>query len=68
MQILLLLQTLVVLVLVQIINVIIPPKGGHGANALKELGAFYVMINKSLVGAEGTSDIGVATTSEELVL
>ena len=42
------------------INVIIPPKGGHGANALKELGAFYVMMNKSLVGAEGTSDIGVA--------
>jgi hypothetical protein len=42
------------------LNVIIPPKGGHGANALKELGAFYVMINKSLVGAEGTSDIGVA--------
>jgi len=42
------------------INVIIPPKGGHGANALKELGAFYVMLNKSLVGAEGTSDIGVA--------
>ena len=41
------------------INVIIPPKGGHGANALKELGAFYVMMNKSLVGVEGTSDIGV---------
>ena len=42
------------------INVIIPPKGGHGSDALKELGAFYVMLNKSLVGAEGTSDIGVA--------
>ena len=42
------------------LNVIIPPKGGHGANALKELGAFYVMLNKSLVGVEGTSDIGVA--------
>ena len=41
------------------LNVIIPPKGGHGKNALKELGAFYVMINKSLTGAEGTSDIGV---------
>ena len=41
------------------INVIIPPKGGHGSNALKELGAFYVMLNKSLVGVEGTSDIGV---------
>jgi len=42
------------------LNVIIPPKSGHGYNALKELGAFYVMINKSLTGAEGTSDIGVA--------
>jgi hypothetical protein len=42
------------------LNVIIPPKGGHGANALKELGSFYVMLNKSLVGVEGTSDIGVA--------
>ena len=41
------------------INVIIPPKGGHGSDALIELGAFYVMMNKSLVGIEGTSDIGV---------
>ena len=42
------------------LNVIIPPKGGHGKDAVKELGGFYVMINKSLTGAEGTSDIGVA--------
>ena len=41
------------------INVIIPPKGGHGYNALTELGGYYVMINKSFTGAEGTSDIGV---------
>ena len=41
------------------LNVIIPPKGGHGYNALIECGAFYVMLNKSLTGAEGTSDIGV---------
>jgi len=41
------------------LNVIIPPKGGHGANAVKELGGFYIMLNKSLVGVEGTSDIGV---------
>ena len=41
------------------LNVIIPPKGGHGANAVKELGGFFVMLNKSLVGVEGTSDIGV---------
>ena len=42
------------------LNVIIPPKGGHGKDAVVELGGFYVMMNKSLVGVEGTSDIGVA--------
>ena len=42
------------------LNVIIPPKGGHGKDAVKELGGFFVMLNKSLVGVEGTSDIGVA--------
>ena len=41
------------------LNVIIPPKGGHGSDAVKELGGFFVMLNKSLVGVEGTSDIGV---------
>ena len=41
------------------LNVIIPPKGCHGSNAVKELGGFFVMLNKSLVGVEGTSDIGV---------
>jgi len=41
------------------LNVIIPPKGGHGYDAVKELGGFYVMMNKSLTGIEGTSDIGV---------
>jgi hypothetical protein len=42
------------------LNVIIPPKGGHGNNAVEELGGFYVMLNKSLVGLEGTSDITVS--------
>ena len=32
------------------------PRGGHGYNALKELGAFYVMLNTSLAGAEGSGD------------
>ena len=41
------------------LNVIIPPKGGHGSDAVQELGGFFVMLNKSLVGVEGTSDIGV---------
>jgi hypothetical protein len=41
------------------LNVFIPPKGGHGKDAVQELGGFYVMMNKSLVGIEGTSDLGV---------
>jgi hypothetical protein len=42
------------------LTVIIPPKGGHGKDAVKELGGYYVMLNKSLVGLEGTSDITVS--------
>ena len=42
------------------LTVIIPPKNGHGFDAVKELGGFYVMLNKSLVGLEGTSDITVS--------
>lgn len=32
------------------------PKGGHGKDALRELGAFYVMLNTSLSGEEGSGD------------
>tara|TARA_Y100001963_G_scaffold43017_1_gene60261 strand:- start:256 stop:1710 length:1455 start_codon:yes stop_codon:yes gene_type:complete len=42
------------------LTVIIPPKNGHGDDAVKELGGYYVMLNKSLVGLEGTSDITVS--------
>ena len=41
-------------------KVIIPPKEGHGNDAVKELGGYFVMLNKSLVGLEGTSDITVS--------
>ena len=37
------------------IDVIIPPKDGHGFNAVKELGGFFVMINVSLEGTESAS-------------
>ena len=39
------------------LNVIIPPKGGHGKDSVKELGGFFVMMNTDLTGSEGTSDI-----------
>ena len=42
------------------LKVIIPPKGGHGKDAVKELGGYFVMLNKSLTGLEGTSDITVS--------
>ena len=42
------------------LKVIIPPKNGHGYDAVKELGGYFVMLNKSLVGLEGTSDITVS--------
>ena len=34
------------------IDVIISPKGGHGSDAVKELGAHYVIVNTTLTGAE----------------
>ena len=34
------------------IDVIISPKGGHGSDAVKELGAHYAMINTTFSGAE----------------
>jgi hypothetical protein len=37
------------------IDVIIPPKNGHGFNAVSELGGFFVMINVSLEGTESAS-------------
>ena len=36
---------------------IIPPKGGHSKDSIKELGGFFVMLNTDLTGSEGTSDI-----------
>ena len=37
------------------IDVIIPPKGGHGFNAVSQLGGFFVMLNVSLEGTESTN-------------
>ena len=37
------------------LDVIIPPKGGHGANVLEELGGFFVMLNTSIEGKESAN-------------
>jgi len=41
------------------VEVIISPKGGHGSDAVKELGGHYVMMNVNLITAEG-DDISTA--------
>jgi len=46
------------------IDVIIPPKGGHGFDAVKELGGFFVMLNVSLEGTE-SSNTGDFTTEND---
>jgi hypothetical protein len=44
---------------------IISPKGGHGKNAIKELGGHYVMMNTKLEQAEG-DDVTVANDFREV--
>ena len=52
------------------LDVIIPPKGGHGFNALHELGAFFVMTNVSLEGTESANsgDVTVANDFRRVCL
>ena len=42
-----------------VINPLIGPKGGHGKDPIKELGGFFVMMNTSIAGAEGSGDFVV---------
>ncbi len=52
------------------IDVIIGPKGGHGANAVEELGAFFVMLNTSLEGTESANsgDFSAVNDFRKIVL
>src|SRR5210317_2254645 len=51
------------------LDCIIEPKGGHGFNAVEELGGFYVMMNTSLEGTESsnTSDFSVANDFRKII-
>ena len=51
------------------LDVIIPPKGGHGKNAIEELGGFYVMMNTSLEGHDSgnSGDLTVANDFRKAV-
>jgi len=46
------------------LDVIIEPKGGHGFNAVKELGGFFVMMNTNFEAGE-TSNSGDFTTAND---
>jgi hypothetical protein len=42
-----------------IVTPIIGPNGGHGSNAVNELGGFYIMTNTTISGTEGGGDFVV---------
>jgi len=46
------------------LDVIIEPKGGHGFNAVEELGGFYVMLNTSLEGTESANSGDVTVSND----
>ena len=52
------------------LDVIIAPKGGHGANAQEELGGFFVMLNTSLEGTESanTGDFSAVNDFRKIAL
>ena len=52
------------------LDCIIEPKGGHGKNALEELGAFFVMLNTSFSGTESAAsgDFTVANDFRKIFL
>ncbi len=49
------------------LKVIIPPKGGHGSNAVDELGGHYIMLQASLEGADG-DDFSTSNDFREISL
>jgi hypothetical protein len=46
------------------LDVIIEPKGGHGFNAVKELGGFYVMLNTNFEGSESSNTGDFTVTND----
>ena len=46
------------------LDCIMEPKGGHGKNAVEELGGFYVMLNTNLEGSE-SANTGDFTTAND---
>jgi hypothetical protein len=46
------------------LDVIIEPKGGHGYDAVKELGGFYVMLNTNFEGTESSNTGDFTVTND----
>jgi hypothetical protein len=46
------------------LDVIIEPKGGHGFDAVKELGGFYVMLNTNFEGSESSNTGDFTVTND----
>ena len=46
------------------LDVVIGPKGGHGFNAVKELGGYYVMLNVNFEGVESGSGSDVSAAND----
>jgi hypothetical protein len=46
------------------LDVIIGPKGGHGFNAVKELGGFFVLLNTNFEGVESGSGSDVSAAND----
>jgi hypothetical protein len=46
------------------LDVIIEPKGGHGFNAVEELGGFFVMLNTSFEGTESSNTGDFTVTND----
>ena len=46
------------------LDVLIGPKGGHGYNAVKELGGFFVMLNVNFEGVESGSGSDVSAAND----
>jgi hypothetical protein len=46
------------------LDVMMEPKGGHGFNAVEELGGFFVMMNVSLEGTESSNSGDVTTAND----
>ena len=52
------------------LDCMVEPKGGHGFNAVEELGGFFIMLNTSLEGTESanTGDVTVANDFRKVAL